>query len=146
MVDAEREERRKTADKLSDPIEKDIWVRYGMKPEIWRKSNRTDFPYMFVPNDVMTIALTILVIPLVYLGFLISGHELYLKTIVLTIVTSVAAYFVSSSLIGAFKDKLCENGLFGRDLNKSGEQRYKLPVPEARGIVISIVLLITTIS
>ena len=92
-----------------------------MKPEIWRESNRTDFPYMFVPNDIMTLAIPILVIPLVYLAYLISENELYLKTVVLTIVSSIAAYFCSSFLIGEFKDKLCENGLFGRDLNKSGE-------------------------
>ena len=92
---------------MTDTIEKDIYIRYGMKPEIWRASQRSDFPYMFVPNDIMTIAITILVIPLVYLAYLLSVHDLLIKTLVLTVVTSVAAYFVSSSLIGAFKDKLC---------------------------------------
>lgn len=69
-----------------------------------------------------------LFLPLGYIVYVVMENELFLKTIILTIVTSIGAYYISAQLIGVFKDMLCDKGLFGRDLNKSGEQRYKLKV------------------
>lgn len=52
---------------------------------------------------------------------------------------------MSDKLIESFKGTLEKKGLFGRDLNKAGEQKDKKPVPEALGIVTSIVFLIASI-
>ena len=62
-----------------------------------------------------------------------------------TIGVSFIAFYVSDKLIESFKGTLEKKGLFGRDLNKAGEQKDKKPVPEALGIVTSIVFLIASI-
>jgi UDP-N-acetylglucosamine--dolichyl-phosphate N-acetylglucosaminephosphotransferase len=74
-----------------------------------------------------------------------EGFETHTQTIMLTFAKSVFAYWISDKLIITFKDQLRDKGLFGRDLNKSGIQKYKKPVPEALGIVISIIFLVITI-
>ena len=51
-----------------------------------------------------------------------------MQTIMLTFAKSVFAYWISDKLIVVFKDQLRDKGLFGRDLNKSGIQKYKKPV------------------
>lgn len=62
-----------------------------------------------------------------------------------TILVSFFAAYITDKAIDAFKDTLCEKGLFGRDLNKAGEQKLKRKVPEALGIVSSIIFLLVTI-
>jgi hypothetical protein len=42
-------------------------------------------------------------------------------------------------------DQLERRGLFGKDLNKAGDRETKKKVPEALGIVMSIVFLLVTI-
>ena len=72
----------------------------------------------------MMAALVFLVI---YMQFT-DGFETHIQTIMLTFAKSVFAYWVSDKLIVTFKDQLRDKGLFGRDLNKSGIQKYKKPV------------------
>jgi len=58
---------------------------------------------------------------------------------------SFGAYFVTNSLIHHFMEQLERRGLFGKDLNKAGDRETKKKVPEALGIVMSIVFLLVTI-
>jgi hypothetical protein len=58
---------------------------------------------------------------------------------------SLSGYFASDRMIDGFKDKLAKKNLFGRDLNKSGIQKDKPPVPESLGIVTSIIFLCCSI-
>jgi UDP-N-acetylglucosamine--dolichyl-phosphate N-acetylglucosaminephosphotransferase len=116
-----------------------------MSDKIWNASMKGYFPYNF---DVWYVCLLPLMGSIMFLlGYMNvnEGFETHTQTIMLTFAKSVFAYWISDKLIITFKDQLCAKGLFGRDLNKSGIQKYKKPVPEALGIVISIVFLIITI-
>ena len=99
-----------------------------MNEKIWEASKRNSFPYNF---DVWATCIVPMVLALVFLIFhltILKENSQHLKTILLTIFTSVFAYWLTDKLIYAFKDNLCEKGQFGRDLNKSGIQRFKKPV------------------
>jgi len=123
----------------------DLFIRYNMSEKIWHASHKGYFPYSF---DVWYVCLLPLIGSIIsLLGYMQSqeGFETHTQTIMLTFAKSVFAYWVSDKLIVTFKDQLRDKGLFGRDLNKSGIQKYKKPVPEALGIVISIVFLVITI-
>jgi len=91
-----------------------------MTEKTWEASKRNSFPYNL---DVWGTCIVPMVLAL---GFLIVNltilkeNEQHLKTILLTIFTSIIAYWLTDKLIYAFKDNLCGKGQFGRDLNKSG--------------------------
>ena len=89
-----------------------------------------------------------LVVPLIFLLFDLGVRDRnfgYFSTILQTIAVSCVAFYISDKLVDSFKETLEKKGLFGRDLNKAGEQKDKKPVPEALGIVTSIVFLIVSI-
>lgn len=71
-----------------------------------------------------------LVIPLAYLlvQFFANGQTKDISTMVQTIFVSIIGFFLTDSLIDAFKDTLAQRGLFGKDLNKAGEKETKEPV------------------
>lgn len=71
-----------------------------------------------------------LILPLAYLlaVFLQNGQTKELSTMVQTIFVSIVGFFLTDSLIDAFKDTLAQRGLFGKDLNKAGEKESKEPV------------------
>lgn len=58
---------------------------------------------------------------------------------------SIVAYILTGHFINVFKDPLCKSGLFGKDLNKAGEQEDKEKVPEALGVVPAVIFLLVTI-
>lgn len=69
----------------------------------------------------------------------------YVKLTLQTLIMSIGTYVLCDKLIPIFQSSLEKKGLFGRDLNKAGVQSEKDPVPEALGIVISIIFLCSTI-
>jgi hypothetical protein len=99
-----------------------------MDPTLWKQAQRQGFPYN-VQLEVIVAA--ILVTPLAFIIFFLAyeaDSPYYLKTVLQTIGWAMVGYFISDSLISAFKDTLAKKGLFGRDLNKAGIQREKKPV------------------
>jgi hypothetical protein len=69
----------------------------------------------------------------------------FLRILVITLTISTAAYFLTDRGIVAFKQRLCDKNLFGKDLNKLGEQKTKEKVPEGLGIVPAIIFILVTI-
>jgi hypothetical protein len=139
------QDRLKKGQSIKDPILQDLYIRYNMSEKIWNASNKNCFPYNF---DVWYVCLLPTVACIFFiLGYMQvnEGYESHLQTIMLTFAKSVFAYWISDKLILTFNERLRDKGLFGRDLNKAGIQKYKKPVPEALGIVISIVFLVITI-
>ena len=65
-----------------------------------------------------------------------------------TTLFSIVAFYLTDAGISEFKDKLSIKGLFGKDLNKVGDHRdeTKEKIPEALGIIPSIIFLLTTIT
>ena len=99
-----------------------------MSEKIWNASNKGYFPYSI---DVWHLCLVPLMCSIFFLLGLLNtkeGFETHTQTIMLTFAKSVFAYWISDKLIITFKDQLRDKGLFGRDLNKSGIQKYKKPV------------------
>jgi hypothetical protein len=47
------------------------------------------------------------------------------QNLIITLAISLVAYWLSEYLIKRFKDTLCKKGLFGKDLNKAGDQETK---------------------
>jgi len=58
--------------KLKGKIEKDLYVRYNMNPNLWRNSERNYFPYN-VPLEI--IVGTPLVLPLVFLIYVLGIRD-----------------------------------------------------------------------
>jgi len=95
------------AEKIKDPVEKDIFIRYGMEPAIWRKSQRNYFPYNLSLTSVICVPF---VVPMGYLLFhltVVTSDLKGLKTLLQTIVVSMLGYLLTDRLILAFKDNLC---------------------------------------
>lgn len=116
-----------------------------MDPILWRKAQRHSFPYN-VP--LWFITCIPLIGPITYLIVdmaVIDRNFDILKLTIQILIISIGTYFLCDTLIDVFKTSLEKKGLFGRDLNKSGIQKDKKPVPEALGIVISIIFLCSTI-
>lgn len=116
-----------------------------MDAVIWRASMRPDFPYNL---DLKWIVGVPFILPMAYIIFdmaVIAKNFIYLKTILLVLLMSICGYVISDKMIDAFKEKLCEKGQFGRDLNKAGVQKEKVKVPESLGIVTSISFLCCSI-
>lgn len=97
MADARYEERLKKSEKYSDPIEKDIYVRYGMDQITWRNAQRTDFPYSLVPTNIWHITIPPLALPIFTLiGALTANDQgVLLKTVIITVASSLVAYWLS---------------------------------------------------
>ena len=116
-----------------------------MDPATWRLTLRSS-PFYSTPLEYI-IGLP-LILPLIFLLFdlwITDQNYSYFMTILQTIGISCLAFYTSDKLIESFQGTLEKKGLFGRDLNKAGEQKDKKPVPEALGIVTSIVFMITSI-
>ena len=99
-----------------------------MSEKLWNASNKGYFPYNC---DVWYSCLLPLMGSIIFLlGYMQTseGYETHMQTIMLTFAKSVFAYWISDKLIMTFKDQLRDKGLFGRDLNKAGIQKYKKPV------------------
>jgi len=74
--------------------------------------------------NIWILILIPLIIPQIFVIFDLTINQkniFLLQTILLTIISSLFAYYLSDKLIFNFKDRLQEKGLFGRDLNKFGE-------------------------
>ena len=113
-------------DDITDPVEKDLLIRYSMDPKTWRLSQRQGFPFNVPLEFIVGVPL---VAPLSFLIFdlaIIDRKSLW--TILQTIGVSIIAFLISDKLIDAFKESLEKKGLFGRDLNKTGVQSEKKPV------------------
>ena len=126
--EADYQARLKKGQSIKDPILQDLFIRYNMSEKIWNASNKGYFPYNC---DVWYACLMPLMGSIVFLLCYMQtseGYETHMQTIMLTFVKSVFAYWISDKLIVTFKDQLRDKGLFGRDLNKAGIQKYKKPV------------------
>ena len=126
-------------------IEKELYVRYAMDPQVWRNSSRSTFPFNASFDTIVYLPMVAPILFLIINLTVINQDFQYLRTIFQTIAVSVAGYFITDRMIPAFQDSLRDKGLFGRDLNKAGVQQNKEKVPEALGIVSSIVFLVVTI-
>ena len=114
--------------KITDPVCRDLYIRYNMDPAKWQSTSRGHFPFNTSLNLIIGIPL---VVPLLFLllDFVVVDKDYgSLWTIVQTIMVSIAAYYLSDMLILGFQDTLVKKGLFGRDLNKAGVQKEKKPV------------------
>ena len=82
IPDKDYEERVKQSLKFSDEVERDLFVRYGMDIEIWRKSKRNYFPY----NSSLWLLITIFIlVPLTYFAgqlYLIEKDYKFLSTLI----------------------------------------------------------------
>jgi len=84
---------------------------------------RTTFPYNLTLGQVM---LSVIALPAL-IGVLPLGNPLLLDTFFvlnlnITMVIAVVAYFITVKVITAFKETFSKKGLFGKDLNKAGEE------------------------
>jgi len=100
-------------------IEEDLSQRYAMDTKVWRKTLRSSFMYS-TPLEVI-VGLP-LFLPLVYILVDRGLKDSYFFTILQTVAVSFFAFYASDKLIETFKETLEKKGLFGRDLNKAGEQ------------------------
>ena len=125
----------------------ELQSRYKMDPVIWEASNRKIFPWSLSLLKVvqLTVALIILaaVAPIGKSYLLLDTP--FLKLLSITLFISYIAFHLSDILILRFKDTLCSKNMFGKDLNKLGDQATKEKVPEALGIVPALVFLLVTI-
>ena len=111
--------------KEHDKTCQDLIDRYSMDPKIWDASKR-GFPYNIPLNAIVYSSLGV---PLLFGLYMIKFDDPhFLKLYVPTIIISFIGYKLTSSLIVQFKDKLVENGRFGKDLNKAGAKEDKPPV------------------
>jgi len=96
-----------------------------MDAAIWEKSQRKSFPFNITLSKVILLALltpiSVFFIPFGK-GFVSWSST---RILLITVAISILAYHVSCKLITGFKDILCSKGLFGKDLNKSGERETK---------------------
>lgn len=93
-----------------------------MDENIWNNSKR-GFPFNIPHYVVVGLCIGIPV----FMGFLLVDHNKHnlLQTNLITLVTSMLAYFLTDQLILQFKDVLASKGLFGIDLNKAGAKEDK---------------------
>lgn len=98
-----------------------------MNPVVWEASKRSG--WLFNANWNLVIGIP-LIVPLAAFicDLILSNNMQHTKTAIQTIVASIFGYIATDRLIDAFKDDLRNKGLFGRDLNKAGEQKDKEPV------------------
>ena len=108
------------AEKLSDPIEKELMMRYNMDPVIWRDSMRADFPYTAGFNTLFGLPFLIPVAAITINFAAVSLNFQYLNTLIQVLLLSLSGYFISDKMIDSFKGDLANKNLFGRDLNKAG--------------------------
>jgi hypothetical protein len=94
-----------------------------MDPQIWEESKRTEFPWSLDLRKVIQIAVLLIIIA----GLLPIGSKALLldidfwRILIITLVISGAAYALTDRGIAAFKQRLCDKNLFGKDLNKLGD-------------------------
>ena len=98
-----------------------------MEPSVWEASQRKIFPWSLSLRNVIQIACFLIVAagvaPIGKNDLLLDTSFLWLLGITLAI--STVAYKLSDKFILAFKDTLCNRNMFGKDLNKLGEQKDK---------------------
>ena len=83
------------AEKIEDPVAKDLFIRYNMDPVKWQATSRGHFPFNVPLNYIIGVPL---VVPIVFLllDFIIVDKDYSsLATIIQTIVVSVGAYYIS---------------------------------------------------
>ena len=81
-VEIEYERRVLEADKLNDPIEKDLMLRYNMDTVIWRDSMRNDFPYTLGFNVLFGIPFIIPMVAIIVNFSMVSLNYSYLNTLI----------------------------------------------------------------
>jgi UDP-N-acetylglucosamine--dolichyl-phosphate N-acetylglucosaminephosphotransferase len=118
-----------------------------MDPKIWEESNRHTFPWSLNLRKVFQLAVLIICLAAVLpVGpkMLLTDYS-FIKLLGITLTISSAAYIWTDKSIDSFKDTLCSKNMFGKDLNKLGDQATKEKVPEGLGIVPAIIFLLVTI-
>jgi hypothetical protein len=99
-----------------------------MDHTIWRaaqlKSAIHSIPLKIIVGVPMVLPLLFLLINRGMKGF----YDPHFLTLIQTIMVSITAFFATDKAIESFGDSLKSKGLFGRDLNKAGEQKLKKPV------------------
>lgn len=85
----------------------------------------------------------LIILPLVFAGvtFYSSNFEAF-KKLGTSVIISTIAFYASNKLIPSLKNYTEKADIFGIDLNKPGEKSSKPRIPEAAGIITSIVFLI----
>lgn len=98
-----------------------------MEPATWRKSMRHSLFYRVSLNQVFLLCLANVVFYcLAPFGNHLVADKHFLVVLITTVLLSVVAFFIADIFIGQMKAKLCEKGgLFGKDLNKVGDQATK---------------------
>ena len=97
--------------------------RYKMDKVIWLASKRKHLPFNLSLFSVFALcALGVLLASLHPARNIFSDYNL-LACIATTTVLSLVAFVLTDSGIDEFKDTLLKKGLFGRDLNKLGDNK-----------------------
>ena len=98
-----------------------------MDPNTWQKSNRTGFLYSFTLNNVLQICVAnIIGYSLAPFGRQLVTDSHFMTVVATTVALSVVAFFIAEVFINQLMGQLCEKGgLFGKDLNKVGDQATK---------------------
>lgn len=93
------------------------------------------------------LAMTLLAAPFIMALIMLPLRNLMLtKTLVITILISVASYYVTIDLIPKLKGYMVTAGITGKDIHKTGSLESKKPIPEAMGIVSSLIFLLCSIA
>jgi len=105
----------------------ELQQRYKMDPALWKQSNRTAMFYKLNLNHILYILLAnIMLYALAPFGRSLLTDVHFIIVFMTVLAISVVAYFVTSIFIDQMMGKLCDKGgLFGKDLNKLGEQATK---------------------
>ena len=98
-----------------------------MDPNVWEKSNRTSFFYRFGLNEIFALSISMIGLYAVApFGKHLMADIHFMLVFLTTLVISVVAYYVTKVFINQMKSQLCDKGeLFGKDLNKVGDQATK---------------------
>jgi ABC-type sulfate transport system permease component len=99
-----------------------------MESNVWESSKRPSLLFNINLSLLFVVCLTIVtligVAPFGKVSLLTDHH--FITCLVTTLALSFIAYLITRSFISSIGQKLCEKGgLFGRDLNKLGEQESK---------------------
>lgn len=103
-VEIEHDRRVLEAEKLTDPIEKDLMIRYNMDPVIWRDSMRNEFPYNLSFNLLFGIPFIIPMAAIIINLSMVSLNFSYLNTLIQVLLMSLSGFYISDKMILGFKD------------------------------------------
>jgi hypothetical protein len=120
----------------------ELHKRYKTDKEKWVNSYR-GFPFnVSMMSLVATLALTPLLMGFLFLP--LKDMKVW-RTVGISLFLSVLSYYICVRLIPELKGYMIEHGITGKDLNKTGTMESKPKIPEAMGIITSVIFLLNSI-